>query len=145
MTTLRKQALIPYTPAEIFALVNDVESYPQFLPWCGGARVLSAEKDEVRAQIEISKGAVRKNFSTINRIQQDKMIEMRLLNGPFRHLEGYWRFDPIGEQGCRISFDIEFEFSNRLVGMTVGPVFQHIVKTFVDAFCKRAIEVYGRR
>lgn len=145
MAMLRKQALIPYTPAEVFALVNDVESYPQFLPWCSGARVLSADRDEVHAQIEIAKGAVRRSFSTINRIQQDKMIEIRLLNGPFRHLEGFWRFDAVGERGCRISFDIEFEFSNRLLGMTFGPVFQHIARTFVDAFCKRAVEVYGRR
>ncbi len=145
MKTIRKQALVPYTPAEVYALVNDVAAYPQFLPWCGGAEVLYADADEMRARIEIHRGALRRSFATRNRIQRDKMIEVRLLEGPFRHLEGYWRFDPLGDDGCRISFDLQFEFATRLVDATLGPVFQQIARSLVDAFCKRAEQVYGRR
>ena len=145
MKTIRKQALVPYTPAEVYALVNDVAAYPQFLPWCGGSEVLYADADEMRARIDIQRGALRRSFATRNRIQRDKMIEVRLLEGPFRHLEGYWRFDALGDDGCRISFDLQFEFANRLVDATLGPVFQQIARSLVDAFCKRAEQVYGKR
>jgi len=145
MKSVSKQALVPYRPAEIFALVNDVEAYPQFLPWCSGSRVLYADEDEMRVSIEMRRGGLRRSFATCNRIQKDKMIEVRLLEGPFRHLEGYWRFDALGEEGCKISFDLQFEFSSRLVSATLGPVFQQIARTMVDAFCQRAVQVYGRR
>lgn len=145
MKSISKQALVPYTPAEVYAIVNDVPAYQEFLPWCGRSEVLYADADEMRARIHIQRGALRRSFTTRNRIQKDKMIEVRLLEGPFRHLEGYWRFDRVGEQGCRISFDLQFEFANRLVSMTLGPVFQQIARTLVDAFCKRAEQVYGRR
>ncbi|HEY5720045.1 MAG TPA: type II toxin-antitoxin system RatA family toxin [Gammaproteobacteria bacterium] len=145
MKSVSKQALVPYSPAEVYALVNDVAAYPQFLPWCSGARVLQVDDDEVRATIEMQRGGLRRSFSTRNRLQKDKMIEVRLLEGPFRHLEGYWRFDPLGQDGCKISFDLQFEFSSRLVSATLGPVFQQIARTLVDAFCRRAVEVYGKR
>ncbi len=127
----------------MFDLVDDIESYPDFLPWCRSAAVLSRGEDEVRATIEIAKGSVRRSFTTVNRLQQGKMIEMRLLEGPFRHLEGYWRFDQIEEGACRISLDLEFEFSSRMVAMVVGPVFNQVANSLVDAFTRRAREVYG--
>ncbi len=93
MTTINKFALVPYTPAQMFALVDDIEAYPQFLPWCKRTRVLSRTEDEVRATIELSRGGVEKAFTTCNRNQKDKMIEMRLVEGPFKRLDGFWRFD----------------------------------------------------
>lgn len=145
MTTVSRSALLPYTAAEVFALVDDIESYPQFLPWCKSATILSRSEDEVRAALELSKGGVNKSFTTCNRMKKDKIIEMRLVEGPFHHLEGFWRFDPLGEQASKVSLDMEFEFSSRLLGMTVGPVFNQIAGTLVDSFCKRAVEVYGKR
>ncbi|MGR6034692.1 MAG: type II toxin-antitoxin system RatA family toxin [Candidatus Nitrosoglobus sp.] len=146
MTILNRSALVPYTPAEMFALVDDIESYPQFLPWCRATQVHSRDKDNVYATIELARGAIHKSFTTHNRLQQDKMIEMRLVEGPFHHLEGLWRFDPIGEaEGCRVSLAMEFEFSNRIIGLALGPIFSEIAATLVDAFCRRARNCYGQR
>ena len=154
MPTVNRHALVPYSPAEMFALVDDVEAYPQFLPWCRSATVWSRTDDEVRASVELAKGGIQKSFTTLNRNQQDKMIEMRLVEGPFRHLQGYWRFDRLGNgspdggdmsPACKVSLDLEYEFSNALLAMTVGPVFNQIANKLVDAFSQRAVTVYGKR
>ncbi len=145
MTQISKSALVMYTPAEMFALVADIESYPTFLPWCRGARIVATEPDVVRAELDIAKGGLQKSFTTQNRHQKDKMIEMRLVEGPFRCLEGFWRFDALGDQGCKVSLDMSFEFSTKMVGMMIGPVFNQIANSLVDAFQKRAVDIYGRR
>ncbi len=145
MTTISKSALVPYSPAEMFALVGDIEAYPEFLPWCSAASVHERGADEVRATIELSKGGVNKAFTTCNRIQRDKMIEMRLVEGPFRHLEGFWRFTPLGDDGCKVSLDMEFEFASRMLDLVVGPVFSQVANSLVDSFQKRAVDVYGKR
>jgi ribosome-associated toxin RatA of RatAB toxin-antitoxin module len=144
VSSISKNALVPYSPAEMYDLVNDVESYSAFLPWCRSSAVLSQDEDEQRATIEIAHGSLRKSFTTCNRLQKNKMIEMRLEQGPFKHLEGFWRFDSLGERACKISLDLDFEFSNKLVGMAMGPIFSQIANSLVDAFSKRAVEVYGK-
>lgn len=144
MPNIHKSALVPYSATQMFALVDDIESYQQFLPWCRNSQVLSRGADEVRATIEIAHGSLRKAFTTRNRLQPGKMIEMRLEKGPFRHLEGFWRFDTLGESASKVSFDLDFEFSNRLVGLAMGPVFSQIANSLVDAFGKRAVQVYGK-
>jgi len=145
MPTIKRSALVPYLPAEMFALVDDVKSYPKFLPWCKNARELSRSGDEVRAALDLSRGGFEKSFTTCNRLQKNKMIEMRLIEGPFRHLDGFWRFEFVGETACKVSLDLDFEFANKLVGMAMGPLFNQIANTLVDSFCKRAIDVYGSR
>jgi len=145
MTSISKSALVPYSPAEMFALVDDIEAYPQFLPWCRTAQVLERTQDEVRATLALSKGGVDKSFTTCNRNQRHKMIEMRLVEGPFRHLEGFWRFTPLGDDGCKVSLDMEFEFASRLLSMVVGPVFSQVANSLVDSFQQRAVAVYGKR
>lgn len=146
MPCINRHALVPYTSVEMFGLVDDVEAYPSFLPWCRQARVLSRSQDEVRATIELAKGSVRKAFTTCNRLQRHKMIEMRLVEGPFRHLEGFWRFDPVGDgTSSKVSLDLEFEFSSKLLALAIGPIFNQIANTLVDAFVRRAREVYGSR
>lgn len=146
MTTLNRSALVSYSPAEMFTLVDDIESYPKFLPWCRATEIHSRDTDEVYATIEIARGAIHKSFTTHNRMQQNKIIEMRLVKGPFHHLEGFWRFDPIGEtEGCRVSLDMKFEFSNRLISLAFGPIFSEITGSLVDSFCKRAKDRYGQR
>lgn len=144
MTVIAKSQVVPYTPSQMYALVDVIEAYPEFVPWCSKAQVLSRNEDEVRASIEFTKGGMRHGFSTLNRLQKDKMIEMRLLEGPFRHLEGLWRFDEAG-QGCLVSFDLEFVLANRLLDMAIGPVLQGITSQFVSAFTKRAEQVYGEK
>ncbi|AOV17339.1 ubiquinone-binding protein [Acidihalobacter aeolianus] len=143
MTTVSRSALVNYTPQQMFALVDDIEHYADFLPWCMQTEILSRDAHEVKASIELARGGVRKTFATHNRMQAGKMIEIRLIEGPFSHLHGFWRFDPIGDAACKVSLDMEFDFSNRLLGLAVGPVFTQIVNTLVDAFVKRAREVYG--
>ena len=145
MKTINRNALVPYSAAEMFALVDDIDAYQTFLPWCKNSTVLSRDVDEVRGSIELSKGGIEKTFTTLNRAQKNKMIEMRLEEGPFHHLEGFWRFDALDEQACKISLLLEFEFSSKLLDLTVGPVFNQIANSLVDAFCKRATEVYGQR
>lgn len=145
MTCINRSALVPYSPAEMFTLVDEIERYPEFLPWCREARVLTRRHDEVCASLSLSKGGVDKSFTTCNRAQKNKMIEMRLEEGPFKHLQGFWRFDALGEHGCRVSLDLEFEFSSRMLGLVVGPVFNQVADSLVDSFRKRAVDVYGRR
>ena len=143
MTCISKSALIPYSAEKMYRLVADVDSYEQFLPWCRRSAVLSQTEDEVKGQIEIQHTGMNKTFTTLNRMQKNKMIEIRLVEGPFKHLQGFWRFDALDDNGCKISLDLEFEFSNRLVSMAFGPIFSQIANTMVDAFCKRAFDVYG--
>ena len=145
MTTISKSALVPYSAAEMYALVDDIAAYEEFLPWCESSRVLARDEDEVRGVLQLAHGGLRKAFTTCNRLQKNKMIEMRLVEGPFRHLEGFWRFDTLGEEACKVSLDLDFEFHNRLVGLVFGPVFNQISNSLVDAFCERARQVYGKR
>lgn len=145
MPVISKSALVPYSAAEMYALVNDIPAYPDFLPWCGDSEVLESSEDEIRARVELARSGIKKSFTTLNRLQKDKMIEMRLIEGPFQHLEGFWRFESLNETACKIMFDIEFEFSSRILAMTVGPVFSQVTSTIVDAFTKRAVEIYGKR
>jgi ribosome-associated toxin RatA of RatAB toxin-antitoxin module len=140
-----RSALVPYTPGEMFELVSDIESYPRFLPWCRGARILTRDIDEVRARIEFAVGNVTKSFTTRNRHQPNKMIEMHLVDGPFSQLDGFWRFDPLGEEGSKIALFIEYSFSSRVLGLVVGPIFGQIANSLVDAFQQRAVQIYGAR
>ncbi|MEO5702909.1 MAG: type II toxin-antitoxin system RatA family toxin [Gammaproteobacteria bacterium] len=145
MTTISKSALVPYSATQMYALVDDIESYAEFLPWCTASRVLSRHVDEVRAVIELARSGMQKSFTTCNRLQKNKMIEIRLVEGPFKHLEGFWRFHALSDESSKVSLDMDFEFSNRLVSLVFGPVFNQITNTLVDAFCKRAANVYGIR
>ncbi len=121
-----------------------MESYPQFLPWCSRVDVHLRAGERVRATLEVSRGPLRQSFTTENRLVPDRSIEMRLASGPFRHLYGLWRFEPIGEVGCRIAFDMEFDFSSRVLAMALGPVFNEVTRQMIDAFRTRAVQVYGK-
>jgi ribosome-associated toxin RatA of RatAB toxin-antitoxin module len=145
VATVKKSALVLYSAAEMYALVEDIEAYPRFLPWCRSTQVLSRNEDEVRATIEMVKGGVHKSFTTCNRMQNHKMIDIRLLEGPFKRLEGYWRFEPLRADASKVSLDMEFEFASPLLRVAVEPVFKQIANSLVDAFCKRAVELYGKR
>lgn len=143
MPNISKSALVHHSAADMFALVDDVPAYVDFLPWCGGSEELSREGDEVKASVVIAYSGLNKKFTTLNRLQKNKMIEVNLIDGPFKHLHGFWRFEALSEDACKISFDLEYEFSNRIVSMALGPIFNQIANTFLDSFCQRADVVYG--
>lgn len=144
MTSIRKSQFVPFTCEQMYRLVNDVEKYNQFVPYCSDTQVHHRDEDEVQATIVISAMGVSKSFTTRNRLQVNKMIEMRMVDGPFNHLEGFWRFDE-QDSGCLISFDLEFELAGSVFSMMLGPVFDQVMHKMVDAFSERAEVVYGTR
>ena len=143
MKTIKQSVLVPYTPAQMFKLVDTIEQYTEFLPWCKSTIVHSRTANEVEASIYFMKGGIQQSFTTLNRLLQDEHIEVRLVKGPFKHLEGAWRFEAIGETGCRVSFDLELEFSSKLISLTIGPVIQKGIESYIEAFCERAKAIYG--
>jgi coenzyme Q-binding protein COQ10 len=145
MTAIHRSAIVPYSATRMFELVADIPAYPQFLPWCGGARIVSAQGDEVIASIDIAYGSVHKTFTTRNLMQRHKMLEMRLIEGPFSYLQGFWRFDAFGEEACKISLDLQFEVANKLASLVLTPVFSSIANQLVDSFHRRAVALYGKQ
>ena len=143
MTTISKSALVSHSPEEMFRLIDDIESYSEFLPWCGKATEISRDEKNVEASIFISHSGLNKEFTTQNKNTAFSKIEMHLVNGPFKNLDGTWLFEPLGDTACKVSLNLEFEFSSKIVGITLGPVFSKIANTLVDAFIKRADIVYG--
>lgn len=143
MAHISRSALVPYSAEQMFVLVDTIRDYPQFLPWCRSSVELDRNTDEVKASIEIAKGALNKSFTTLNRMQSNKLIEMSLVDGPFQHLHGFWRFDELKPDACKVSLDLDFEFSNRLVGLAIGSIFNQVANTLVDSFVERAKAVYG--
>jgi len=143
MPNVNRTALVEYSAAQMFQLVDDIAAYPEFLPWCGGAQEYNRDANQVEASVTIQKGSINKSFTTRNRLTKPELIELTLIDGPFKKLLGQWRFDAISDTACKITFNMDFEFSNRLVGMAVGPIFNQVANTFVDSFVKRAKTVYG--
>lgn len=146
MKTVTKSVLIWYSPEEMFGLVTDVDRYPQFLPWCDRASVVAEDATGMTAQVGISFGGIRQSFTTRNTHVPGREVHMQLIDGPFSQLEGQWKFQPVGEgdqRACRIEFELRYGFSNIALATLVGPVFDRIAGSMVDAFVKRADEVYG--
>ena len=145
MAIVEKSIEVPYSATKMYALVDSIEDYPEFVPACSKSEIISRTEHEVRATLHFSGGGFQKSFSTCNRLQPSKMIEIRLLNGPFKQLEGFWRFEALPDDGCKVTLDLEFEFSSKLLALAFGPIFHQVVNTLVDAFDKRARDVYGDR
>ena len=143
MQLVERSALVTYTAAQMFALVNDVARYPEFLPWCVGAQVQDISATERHAALKVARGVLRTEFTTRNTLSPDERIHMRLMHGPFRNLTGEWRFEPIGTRGSRVHFRVEFEFKNRLTAAAFNAVFESLCGTIVDAFALRAQSVYA--
>ena len=134
---------MPYQAREMFGLVDDVAAYPEFLPWCSSAEVHSRSDDTVDATLELHKGAVSKTFTTRNSRCEFTSIDLALVDGPFKHLSGGWRFKDLGDGGSKVSLELEFEFESRLVDLMFGSFFEQTCNSLVEAFSKRAAEVYG--
>jgi ribosome-associated toxin RatA of RatAB toxin-antitoxin module len=144
MQRVRKSVLVPYAAAEMFALVDDVEAYPRFLPWCGGAKVLDRHDDGKTARIDIDYHGVKAHFTTENANAPPEKIVVTLKDGPFKHLHGEWRFRALAEDASKVEFELAYEFTSHLIETIVGPVFNHIASTFVDAFVRRAEKLHAR-
>ena len=131
MTEIEKTVLVGYSSAQMFHLVDTVENYPDFLPWCSGA------------SMNIDYHLVKHSFTTRNKRHPPDLIEMELLEGPFEKLNGYWRFIPLTDTACKIEFKLHYTFSHKLLEKLIGPVFYIIANSFVEAFVERAEEIYG--
>jgi len=143
MQVVERSALVVYTPAQMFALVNDVARYPDFLPWCVAVKVEEVSPTERIAALKIARGVLQTEFTTRNTLLPDAQIHMQLMHGPFRDLTGLWRFEAIGDRGSRVEFRVQFEFKNRLTAAAFDTVFETLCGSIVDAFAQRAQRVYG--
>ena len=146
MSHIKRSALVHYSPAEMYSLVNDVAAYPKFLPWCKSSKVISKSATEMTASVEIARGALNKAFTTKNKLHKNSKIEIALVDGPFKTLHGAWSFHKLKKNdACKIELDLVFQFDSGLVSLAARPVFTQIANSLVDAFSKRAVEVYGER
>ena len=143
MVTVDRSSIVEYSAENMYALVEDIESYPKFLPWCSGTRVSVREGDRTVATLQINFRGIRDEFTTENANEPGRVISMRLVSGPFRHLQGHWRFTPLSETACKIEFRLEYEIASRLLERVIGPVFHHIGNSFMEAFVRRAEQVHG--
>ncbi len=141
---IERSAIVPYSPKQMYDLVNDIPSYPKFLPWCRSAKVLSQADNQICACLDVAKGAVQRSFSTCNNLQPNQRIEMHLKEGPFKDLFGLWQFEDIQGRGSKVSLTLSFEFSNKILELALSPVFCYMANNMVDAFQKRAQQVYGQ-
>jgi ribosome-associated toxin RatA of RatAB toxin-antitoxin module len=154
MKHVRKSVLLWYSPHEIYQLVVEVEQYPQFLPWCGRAEVLARDDQGQTARLHLAYAGIRQAFTTKNVQVADASVHVGLVDGPFSLLDGLWRFVPLplpaskgsaGGDGCKIEFELRYEFANAILETAISPVFDRIADTLVDSFVRRAEQVYGSR
>lgn len=175
MPVIHKSVRVPYSSQQMYDLINDIKNYPQFVPACESSHIVFQSEDEIRASLTFYKNGLRKSFETLNRLLPHKMIEIRLVHGPFKRLEGFWRFEPFEvhaneklipvddrvdqaaftsnlinhnpnknlKEGCKVTLDLEFEFSSSILKFMFGPIFQQITVMLVDAFQARAHAIYG--
>ncbi len=146
MTVINKSALVVHSPEQMFQVVDSINEYPEFLPWCVSSEELLRDDNQVEARIDINHSGFKNSFSTRNKLSLFNTIEMKLLKGPFKYLTGTWSFEAIGDEsellGCKISLHLEFEFTSRIVGMTFGKIFGKLASSMVDSFTERANKIY---
>jgi ribosome-associated toxin RatA of RatAB toxin-antitoxin module len=145
MVAISRSALLPYSDAEVFTLVNDIAAYPEFLNGCLGAEILSANEREITARLELGKAGLRYAFTTRNTLEPPRRMVMHLVEGPFRSFEAEWRFTALAPDACKTQLDMHFEFSSSLVNAALRALFETTSRELVDAICRRAEQCYGRR
>ena len=144
MTTINRSALVPYSANRIYELVLDVGSYPEFLPWCVGGSVATQTAVEQVATVKIRKGPLNTQFTTRNSLQSGQSIDVSLIEGPFKTLEGGWYFKPLSADACKVEMTMNFDFGGP-AGMLMKPIFAQICESLLGAFLARADELYGPR
>ena len=143
MPLVQKSALVAFSTAQMFALVNDVERYPEFLPWCGGARVLTLNALTTVATLDINYHGIRQTFTTTNTKQGTESMQISLREGPFKELEGVWQFTRLEIAACKVALRLDYSFANTILETAVGPVFGMIANTMIESFVARADALYG--
>ena len=143
MIEIRRSALVNYSPAQMFDLVNDVEAYPKRFPWCAGAEVIERTDDVLVARLDLKFAGLRQSFTTRNTVNPPARLHMSLVDGPFEALDGVWEFTALGDAGCKITLALDFEYANRLGGAALKLGFQSLASRMVDDFCREAEQVYG--
>lgn len=143
MAQVEKSVLVPHSAAQMYALVDTPERYPEFLPWCGGVDLRHRDDTTTEATLHIDYHGLKQHFTTRNRKEFPRAMDIHLVDGPFRHLEGSWRFIALSEAACKIEFQLHYTFSSPLLEKVIAPVFSHIANTFVDAFVQRAEKIYA--
>jgi ribosome-associated toxin RatA of RatAB toxin-antitoxin module len=143
MRKVSRSALVPYSAEQMYVLVEDVESYPKFLPWCGAATLHWRDGDVLEGSVEMHVAGLRRSFRTRNRMREYEAIDMELVDGPFSHLVGGWHFMSLDDIGCKVSLDVEFEVKSRATNRLLGRYFEDICNSLVDAFVRRAQDIYG--
>jgi ribosome-associated toxin RatA of RatAB toxin-antitoxin module len=143
MRRVNRSALVPYSADQMYALVEDVVAYPTFLPWCTKTTLHSKDAKTIEASLELQKSGMKQSFRTRNLLQPGVAMEIKLVGGPFRHLDGGWRFDQLGDDGSKVSLELEFEFENRMTDIFLGHYFEETCNSLVDSFTRRAQEIYG--
>ena len=143
MSAIYRSKLVAYAAEDMYLLVNDIAAYPEFLPWCVGAEILSQQEDSLSATLSISIGGIRKSFTTNNTMQYGYRIDMHLADNLFKELNGYWVFDKTNEKSCHIQFYICYEFESKILQYTIGNGVYKIFETIMDGFLKRAKAIYG--
>ena len=144
MNKVEKTVLVMHSAEQMYALVDAVEDYPKFLPWCGGVDLLERSGTSISATLHINYHGIKQNFTTQNMKTFPHRMEIKLKNGPFKHLEGEWRFTPLRADACKIEFNLNYEFANYFLEKMIAPVFSHIANTFVDGFVARADKIYTK-
>ena len=145
MRKVIRSAIVPFSASEMFALVDGIETYPEFLPWCESAVVHKRDAAMVEATLELRRGGISKSFTTRNSLRQNEAIGLSLIGGPFKHLAGGWTFQQLGDSGCKVSLELDFEFNNPVTDTLFGSFFEGSCNSLVDAFTQRAAIVYGSR
>jgi ribosome-associated toxin RatA of RatAB toxin-antitoxin module len=143
MTVIKRTALVGYSSRQMYELVNLIEEYPRFLPWCRESQIISKDDKQVEASLDIAWSGIHKQFTTRNVLYPFNRIDIQLVNGPFRHLQGKWMFSEMGPQGCKVELELEFALAGHFLDNVFQPIFHKIANELVDLFCKRAVEVYG--
>lgn len=143
MAVVHKTVFLGYSAQQMFDLVAAIEDYPKFLPWCGAVEIKERSEEAVVASLAIHYRGVRQSFTTSNVNTAPSTIKMRLVDGPFKALDGVWNFKPLRDDACKVELDLHYEFSSAILEQLIGPVFGVIANSMVDSFCKRAETVYG--
>lgn len=143
MPQISRSALVPFSAEQMFQLVNDVDSYPDFLPGCIGSRILEVSEHEMTAAVDVAKAGISKTFTTRNTLLDNRSINMQLVDGPFRKLMGGWHFTPLSTDACKVELHLDFEFTNKLIELAFGKIFKELAGNMVQAFTQRAKEVYS--
>lgn len=143
MKQVCRSALVSFSAEQMFHLVNDVASYPEFLPGCSGSRILESSADKMIASVDVSKAGISKTFTTANELRHAESIIMHLVDGPFQTLRGGWYFTPLDEHACKVELKLEFEFSSKMIELAFGKIFTELTSNMVNAFTQRAKQVYA--